>query len=239
MRIIIEGAGEVGSHLAKMLSQEGGEVTVIDCDPDRINQLSATADVATVTGDLSAITTLKEAGVEHADLFIAVNPRVDQSINIVSALLAKKLGTRRVTARINDEDYLDPENKLMFKDMGIDLLFYPEKIASEEIIDLLKHTATTDSMDFARGKLQLVVFKLDEDSPLLDMKVVEFANKVAQVDEKIQFRIVAIARHDDTLIPQYDTRFKMGDHVYIIARRDGLGPLMKFIGKNNICICTF
>ena len=234
MRIIIEGAGEVGSHLAKMLSQEGGEVTVIDCDPDRINQLSATADVATVTGDLSAITTLKEAGVEHADLFIAVNPRVDQSINIVSALLAKKLGTRRVTARISDEDYLDPENKLMFKDMGIDLLFYPEKIASEEIIDLLKHTATTDSMDFARGKLQLAVFKLDEDSPLLDMKVVEFANKVAQVDEKIQFRIVAIARHDDTLIPQYDTRFKMGDHVYIIARRDGLGPLMKFIGKNNI-----
>ena len=127
MKIIIEGAGDVGSHLAKMLSHEGGDITVIDCDEGRIGQLSQAADVATVSGDLSSIETLKEAGVEDADLFIAVNPRVDQSVNIVSALLAKKLGTKRVTARISDEDYLEPENKLMFKEMGIDLLFYPRR----------------------------------------------------------------------------------------------------------------
>ncbi len=234
MKIIIEGAGDVGSHLAKMLSHEGGDITVIDCDEGRIGQLSQAADVATVSGDLSSIETLKEAGVEDADLFIAVNPRVDQSVNIVSALLAKKLGTKRVTARISDEDYLEPENKLMFKEMGIDLLFYPEKIASEEIIDLLKHTATTDSMDFARGKLRLAVFRLDEDSPLIDMKVAEFTAAVSAADAKTQFRIVAIARHEETIIPKYDTRFKLNDHIYIIARRDGLEHLMKFIGKNNI-----
>ena len=234
MRIIIEGAGEVGSHLAKMLSHEGGDITVIDCDEERIAKISATADVATVTGALSSIETLKGAGVAKADLFIAVNPRGDQSINIVSALIAKKLGARRVTARINDEDYLKPENKLMFKDLGIDLLFYPEKIASEEIIDLLKHTATTDSMDFARGKLQLAVFKLDEDSPLLDLKVAEFTAKVAAVSEDAQFRIVAIARHDETIIPKFDTRFKTGDHIYIIARKEAIVHLLKFIGKNNI-----
>ena len=234
MKIIIEGAGDVGSHLAKMLSHEGGDITVIDCDEGRISQLSQAADVATVVGDLSSIVTLKEAGVEEADLFIAVNPRVDQSVNIVSALLAKKLGTKRVTARISDEDYLTPENKLMFKEMGIDLLFYPEKIASEEIIDLLKHTATTDSMDFARGKLRLAVFRLDEDSPLLDMKVAEFTAAVSAADAKTQFRIVAIARHEETIIPKFDTRFKLNDHIYIIARRDGLDHLMKFIGKNNI-----
>ena len=234
MKIIIEGAGDVGSHLAKMLSHEGGDITVIDCDEERIGQLSQQADVATVSGDLSSIVTLKEAGVEDADLFIAVNPRVDQSVNIISALLAKKLGTKRVTARISDEDYLTPENKLMFKEMGIDLLFYPEKIASEEIIDLLKHTATTDSMDFARGKLRLAVFRLDEDSPLLDMKVAEFTAAVSASDAKTQFRIVAIARHEETIIPKFDTRFKLNDHIYIIARRDGLDHLMKFIGKNNI-----
>ena len=234
MRIIIEGAGEVGSHLAKMLSHEGGDITVIDCDEERISKLSATADVATIVGELSSIETLKNAGVGKADLFIAVNPRADQSINIVSALIAKKLGAGRVTARINDEDFLTPENKLMFKEIGIDLLFYPEKIASEEIIDLLKHTATTDSMDFASGKLQLAVFKLDEDSPLLDLKVAEFTARVASVSQDAQFRIVAIARHDETIIPKFDTRFKTGDHIYIIARREAVVHLLKFIGKNNI-----
>jgi trk system potassium uptake protein TrkA len=234
MRIIIEGAGEVGSHLAKMLSHEGGDITVIDCDEERISKLSATADVATIVGELSSIETLKSAGVGKADLFIAVNPRADQSINIVSALIAKKLGAGRVTARINDEDFLTPENKLMFKEIGIDLLFYPEKIASEEIIDLLKHTATTDSMDFASGKLQLAVFKLDEDSPLLDLKVAEFTARVASVSQDAQFRIVAIARHDETIIPKFDTRFKTGDHIYIIARREAVVHLLKFIGKNNI-----
>ena len=234
MRIIIEGAGEVGSHLAKMLSHEGGDITVIDCDEERISKLSATADVATIVGELSSIETLKNAGVGKADLCIAVNPRADQSINIVSALIAKKLGAGRVTARINDEDFLTPENKLMFKEIGIDLLFYPEKIASEEIIDLLKHTATTDSMDFASGKLQLAVFKLDEDSPLLDLKVAEFTARVASVSQDAQFRIVAIARHDETIIPKFDTRFKTGDHIYIIARREAVVHLLKFIGKNNI-----
>ena len=234
MRIIIEGAGEVGSHLAKMLSHEGGDITVIDDNAERIEKLSLTADVATVSGDLSSIQTLKEAGVEKADLFIAVNPRADQSINIISAILAKKLGAKRVTARINDEDYLSAENQQIFKDMGIDLLFYPEKIASDEIIDLLKQTATTDAIDFARGKLRLAAFKLDEDSPLLDLKVAEFTAKVTAADPRTQFRIVAISRHDETLIPKFDTRFKMGDHIYIIARREGIETLLKFIGVGNI-----
>ena len=234
MKIIIEGAGEVGSHLAKMLSHEGGDITVIDDNAERIEKLSLTADVTTVSGDLSSIQTLKEAGVEKADLFIAVNPRADQSINIISAILAKKLGAKRVTARINDEDYLSAENQQLFKDMGIDLLFYPEKIASDEIIDLLKQTATTDAIDFARGKLRLAAFKLDEDSPLLDLKVAEFTAKVTAADARTQFRIVAISRHEETLIPKYDTRFKMGDHIYIIARREGIETLLKFIGIGNI-----
>ncbi|MBO4537003.1 MAG: NAD-binding protein, partial [Bacteroidales bacterium] len=155
MNIVIEGAGEVGSHLAKMLSNEANDITVIDEDQERLTKLSMVADIITVCGDPSSIEVLKEAGVEKADLFIAVNPHANQSINIVTALIAKRLGAKKVTARIKDESYLASENKLMFKDMGIDLMFYPEKIASDEILDLLKHTATADSMDFARGKLQL------------------------------------------------------------------------------------
>ena len=92
MTIIIEGAGEVGSHLAKMLSNEANDITVIDCDAERLSRLSMTADIVTITGNLSSIKVLKEAGVGSADLFIAVNPAESQDVNIVSALLAKKLG---------------------------------------------------------------------------------------------------------------------------------------------------
>ena len=150
MKIVIAGAGEVGSHLAKMLSGEANEITVIDERQERLDALSATCDIITVEGNPSAIKVLQDAGVEHSDLFIAVNPSDSQDVNIVSAMLAKKLVSKKATARINNEEYLSYENKYMFTEMGIDLMFYPEKIATSEIIDLLKRTASTDSMDFAR-----------------------------------------------------------------------------------------
>ena len=234
MKIIIEGAGQVGSHLAKMLSHEGGDITVIDDNEARLRQLTTTADVVTVLGDPSSITVLRDAGCAKADLFIAVNPSTTQTVNIVSALLAKRLGSKRVIARIDDEAYLLPENKLMFKDMGIDMLFYPEKIASDEIIDMLKHTASTDSMDFARGKLQLVVFRLDDDSPILDMKVAEFTAAMTAASAQAQLRIIAIARKGETIIPKFDTRFAYNDHLYIIAKREGVPAILKFLGKDNI-----
>ena len=140
MKIVIAGAGEVGSHLAKMLSGEANEITVIDMRQDRLDALSATTDVITVFGNPSAINVLQEAGVSHADLFIAVNPSDSQDVNIVSAMLAKKLGSKKATARIDNEEYLSYENKYLFTEMGIDLMFYPEKIAAGEIVDLLKRT---------------------------------------------------------------------------------------------------
>ena len=234
MKIIIEGAGQVGSHLAKMLSQEGSEITVIDNDPERIRGLMTTADVATIQGPPSKVELLTEAGCANADLFIAVNPTMNQSVNIVSALLAKKLGTKRVIARIDDESYLAPENKLLFKDMGMDMMFFPEKSASEEILDMLRHSAATDSMDFARGKLQLAVFKLDDDSPLLDMNVKEFAHAMKEKGAENEFRIVAIARSGHTIIPSFDTSFKAYDYLYIITVRDGMPALIKFLGKDKI-----
>lgn len=232
MKIVIAGAGEVGSHLAKMLSGEANDITVIDMRQDRLDALSATTDVITVPGNPSAINVLQDAGVAEADLFIAVNPSDSQDVNIVSAMLAKKLGSKKATARINNEEYLSYENKYLFTEMGIDLMFYPEKIAAGEIIDLLRRTASTDSMDFARGKLQIAVFKLEEDSSLLGMSMEEFSAVVAEQGHN--FRVVAIARNNDTIIPRFDTRFKYHDLVFIISRRDGMDMLMKYIGKKDI-----
>lgn len=232
MKIVIAGAGEVGSHLAKMLNNETNEITVIDSRKDRLEALSANTDVITVEGNPSAIHVLKEAGADHADLFIAVNPSESQDVNIVSAMLAKKLGSKKATARINTEEYLSYENKYLFTEMGIDLLFYPEKIAAGEISDLLKRTATTESLEFARGKLQVAVFKLEEDSQLLGMTMAEFSAVAAA--EGQAFRVVAITRKDTTIVPAFDTKFKYHDLVFIISTREGMNMLMRYVGKQDI-----
>lgn len=235
MKIVIEGAGEVGSHLAKMLRAEGNEITVIDDDITRLNSLALVSDVRVVEGNASSVRVLKEAGVAKADLFIAVYPFAPQEVNIVGALIAKQLGAAKVVARINDEDYLSPENKLLFKEMGIELMFCPEKIAADEIISQLKHTSSSETMDFAHGKLQVAVFKLDENSPLLDLKLIEFTRRLTE-EESREFRIIAVFRGEDTIIPRFDTVFQYNDLVFTIARREGIELLSRYFGKSPLTV---
>ena len=235
MKIVIEGAGEVGSHLAKMLRAESNEVTVIDNDEQRLAALAAYADVETVNGSPSSIKILKQAGVAKADLYIAVYPLATQEVNIVGALLAKQLGAAKVIARVNDEDYLSAENKLLFKELGIELMFYPEKSAADEIVEYLKHSSTAETMDFARGKLQIAVFKLNEESPILDLKLEEFIKMVTPEQLK-QFRVIAISREDKTIIPKLDTKFLFGDLVFTISKKEGVDALYGYFGKSKIAI---
>ena len=222
MKIVIQGAGEIGSHLAKMLRQEANDITIIDDNPERLKNITSIADVMAVQGQPSSLKVMREADVQNADLFISVVPFVPQDVNIVSALLAKNLGARKVTARIDDNDFLTAENKLLFKQMGIELMFYPEKLAADEIFDILKHSSSSESMDFARGKLQVEVFKLEEDSPLLDMNVAEFSREVEHSDYNIE-----------TLCEEL-TKLMYHDLVFIIATREGISFLMRFLGKSNV-----
>ena len=232
MKIVIQGAGEIGSHLAKMLSREANDITVIDDSPERLASITSIADVVAIEGPPSSLRVMREADVQDSDLFISVVPTVPQDVNIVSALLAKNLGAKKVTARIDDNDFLTPENKLLFKQMGIELMFYLEKLASDEIFDLLKHSTASESIDFARGKLQVEVFKLEEDSPLLDMRIAEFAAVTTKAG--LQFRVIAISRGGQTIMPKFDTKLMYHDLVYIIATREGMQFLMRFLGKDNI-----
>ncbi len=229
MKIIIAGAGDVGSHLAKMLSNEYHDLTLIDNDESRLNRVAENSDVLTVFGSPTSIKTLAYAGAAKADLFIAVSPSQEQDVNLISALLAKKMGSGKVTARINNDEYLQNENKLLFTEMGIDLLFYPEKIASHEIIDLLKQTGTSEFMDFSGGKLQLIVFRLDDGAPLIDKTLADYT----AVGEP-QYRAVAISREGETIIPRSSTRFQMHDLVFVISKRTGVQEVMSYSGKNNI-----
>lgn len=234
MKIVIAGAGEVGSHLAKMLSSEANNITVLDISPERLNALTETADVLTVEGNPSSIDKLKEAGADKADLFIAVSPAAFQDVNIVSALLAKNLGAKKVIARINNEEYLTPEKRLLFTSMGIDLLFYPEKVAADEICELIKQTATSEFMDFAHGRLQMIVFRLDDGAPIIGKRLSDFSG----VYKDLPFRAVAISRNGETIIPRRDTKLKMNDLIFVITKKEGVNELNSFTGKENVKISS-
>ncbi len=228
MKIIISGVGEVGSHLAKMLSNEYHDTTVIDDDPKRLEEVSSVADVITVEGDCTTFAVLKKAGVRKADLFIAVRP--EESTNIISAVLAKQLGARKAIARIDNNEYLEPNNKEMFINMGIDYLFYPEKVAANEVINLLGHTSTTEYVDFSGGKLSLVVFKLDSSASLIDHSLLD----VTSDREHLPYRTVAISRNGHTIIPRGNDTFKEGDTIYVITDQESIKEVMAYSGKANI-----
>ena len=232
MKIVSAGAGEVGCHLAKMLSEGYHEITIIDNDEERLALVTESMDVLTVQGNPTSIKVLKSAGVDKADLFVAVNPAKQQDVNLVAAIIAKKLGAKKVTARINEAEYLNYDNKLMFTDMGIDLLFYPEKIAATEIGDLLKQSDVSEFVDFARGQLQMVVFRIDEDSKLLNKTSADLPYDPFN----LPFRIVAITRGGETLIPQRDTLFKRGDMAYVVTKREFVDDLMALSGKHYLDI---
>ena len=218
----------MGSHLARMLSGNGHDITIVDSDPKLLSEVASLADVITVEGDSTVFAVLRKASVRKCDLFIAVNH--EENDNIVAAMLAKKLGAKKSIARIDNNEYLEPNNKEMFIEMGIDYLFYPEKVAAREVINLLGHTSTTEYVDFSGGKLSLVVFRLDPASPLVG------GRPVAEDEEPaaLSYRTVAISRGGHTIIPRSDERFMQGDTVYVIARQDAVREVMEFSGRTNI-----
>ncbi len=229
MKIVIAGAGEMGSHLAKMLSGNSHDITVIDSDQKLLSEVSSLADVITVEGDSTTFAVLRRASVRRCDLFIAVNH--EENDNLVAAILAKKLGAKKSIARIDNNEYLEPNNKEHFIDMGIDYLFYPEKIAAREVINLLGHTATTEYVDFSSGKLSLAVFRLEPASPLIGCPPTGFDE-----EEQPAYRTVAITRDGQTIIPTRDERFTEGDTAYVIARQDAVQTVMELSGRSNIAV---
>ncbi|MDR0582233.1 MAG: Trk system potassium transporter TrkA [Prevotellaceae bacterium] len=230
MKIVIGGAGEIGSHLAELLCNERHQITVIDHDETRLRHVAEVADLIAVEGLTTSITTLQKAQVHKADLYIAVSPAEEQDMNIVSASLAKQLGAKKSIARINNDEYLQEENQALFIDLGIDYLFYPEKIAASEIDGLLEQSYTNEIMEFSGGKLQLLTFKLEENSPLIGKKISELTLDMA----KLLYRVLAISRNGETIIPNSACDFRLNDVIYIIAEREGIDEALYQSGKKII-----
>ena len=229
MRIVISGVEEMGNHLAKMLSGNGHDITVIDQDPKLLDELGTLADVITIEGDATTFAVLRKASVRKCDLFIAIDSV--ENDNVLSAIMAKQLGAKKSIARIDNNEYLEPNNKEMFIDMGIDYLLYPERIAAEEVINLLGHSSTTEFVDFSGGKLSLVVFRLEPNSSLVGAPIAGFDE-----EQVLSYRTVAIMRDGDTIIPKSSDAYMVGDMVYAISRHDAVAEVMALSGKSSVDI---
>lgn len=230
MKIVIAGAGDMGTHLAKMLSGNDHDITVVDVDAKALAEVDSLVDVVTVEGDTTQFSVLRKAGVRKCDLFIAV--RSVENDNILSAVVAKQMGAKKTIARVDSSEYLEPNSKEVFIDMGIDYIFYPEHIAAREVINLLGHTSTTEYVEFAGGKLSLVAFRLELTSPLLGKNVFDKENN----DEDIDYRTVAIIRGAKTIIPKADDVYKEGDMVYVIARNSATQHIIEQSGRKEVVI---
>ncbi len=228
MNIIIAGAGEVGTHLARMLCNERHDITVIDPDVEKLAIIESGYDLMTLKGSATSFGILREANIQHCDLYIAVAQ--SESLNITGAILAKKLGARKTISRITSSEYLLAHNKEHFTALGIDYLIYPERIASKEVIALLNKTSTTDFVDYAGGKMAVYVIKLDVNAPVISKSLLD----MARLNVKDEFRVIAITRNGKTLMPGGAERFMLNDLVYIITSPSGIHDIMKYTGKADI-----
>ncbi|MDD6473406.1 MAG: Trk system potassium transporter TrkA [Bacteroidales bacterium] len=225
MKIIIVGAGEVGTHLAKLLSREKQDIILIDEDENRLTSLSSSYDLMTVTASPTSIKVLKEHGVGDADLFIAVTP--DESQNITACIIAGNLGAKKTVARVDNGEYLLPKNKEFFKNLGIDSLIYPEMLAAEEINISLKHSWVRQWWEFCGGALILIGAKIRENAEILDIPLYQLGGP------DMHYHIVAIQRNNETLIPGGQDVVKLNDIVYFTTTRKHVSLIRKLAGKDS------
>ena len=224
MKVVIVGAGAVGTHLSKLLSREHQDCILIDDDEERLSSLTE-YDVMTYQASPTSIHALKEAGVQHADLFVGVTP--EESININACILAHALGAKKTVARIDNYEYLSAENQTFFKELGIDSLIYPEVLAAIDITNGLKLSWVRQRWDVHGGALILLGIKLRESAEILNQPLKDLCGP----DDP--YHIVAIKRNDDTIIPGGLDELHVNDLAYFMTTKEYIPYIRKIVGKEH------
>ena len=227
MNIIIAGAGAVGTYLANMLSRQDHNITLIDTDEEKLDELEGQIDILPMYASCTSIGALKDADINGCDLFIAVNHSEDQNIN--SAILAKKLGAKRTIARVNNSEFLEPDNAAFYKTIGIDSIIYPERLAAEEIVAAVKQIGSRQIHDFSEGKLKMISIKIWENAPCINMQLSE----IAEIYGANLFRLVAIKRLQKIIMPRGNDFIKNGDLIFIVTRPEAMPNILNMCGKKN------
>lgn len=225
MKIIIAGAGAVGTHLAKLLSGEKQDIILMDENEEKLSRMESNFDLMTVNVSPTSISGLKEAGVAGADLFIAVTP--DESRNMTACMLATSLGAKKTVARIDNYEYLLPKHKEFFAKLGVDSLIYPEMLAAKDIVDAVKMSWIRQWWEFAGGALILIGTKMRSTAEILDVPLHELGGR------NIPFHIVAIKRGNETIIPRGDDTIQLNDIVYFTTTKKYIPYIRKISGKEH------
>jgi trk system potassium uptake protein len=223
MNIVIAGAGDMGYHLAEQLCYESKDIILIDLDGDVLDHISSRLDVMTIMGDSASIDVLKKANVQNAELVLAVT--TSEKTNIVTAVLAKQLGARKVIARVRNHDYLYPENQKYFLDLGIDSIISPSMLCSMEITRMMRNSIFSDVIEFEGGKLNVVGITLDRYSPLINKRLSDASTDPIFED----IRIIALVRDQITIIPKGNTYIRNGDHVFFISDKKAVDSIRDLI----------
>jgi len=224
MKIVIAGAGAVGTHLSKLLSREHQDCVLIDDDEERLSVLSD-YDVMTYNASPTSIRALKEAGTQHADLFVGVTP--EEATNITACSIAHNLGAKKTVARIDNYEYLKPQNKELFRQMGIDSLIYPEVLAAIDINNGLKLSWVRQRWDVHNGALTLLGVKLRETAEILNQPLRQLCGP------NDPYHVVAIGRNDDTIIPGGLDELRVGDLAYFMTTQEYIPYIRKIVGKEH------
>ncbi len=225
MKIIIGGAGAVGTHLSKLLSKDHQDCVLIDDDLARLGDLDNKYDIMTLHGSPTSIRTLKDAGAEHADLYVGVSP--EESINMNSCIIAHALGTKKTVARIDNFEYLSPSLKPFFEKMGINSLIYPEVLAAIDITNGLKMSWVRQRWDVHGGALVMLGIKLRATCEILNQPL----KNLCGPDDP--YHIVAIKRDGETLVPGGNDELRVGDLAYFMTTREYIPYIRKIVGKEH------
>lgn len=225
MKIIIGGAGAVGTHLAELLSSEKQDIILMDEDESKLSKMDSNFDLMTVCASPTSIQALKNAGVGDADLFIAVTP--EESRNMTACMIATNLGAKKTLARIDNYEYLLPKHKEFFARAGINSLIYPEMLAAKDIVDAIKMSWIRQWWEFYGGALILIGAKMKETAQILNVPLFELGSR------NIPFHIVAIKRGNETIIPRGDDMIMLNDIVYFTTTKKYIPYIQKIAGKEH------
>jgi trk system potassium uptake protein TrkA len=228
MDIIIAGDGEVGFYLAEALADSKHNITIVDPHEELLKMVEAHTDLMTIVGESNSVSVLKQANVEKSDLVISVLH--NESINILTAILAKKMGAKSTIARVNTLENVSIESRKLYEELGIDILISPEDIAALEVVKLLKQPAATEIYDLSDGKLSVFLIRIEAGANVIGKSL----SQVAAEQHFLDFRAVAVHRGLETFLPTGDSVFMENDMVYVITKPEGMDMLMKLGGKKKI-----
>lgn len=222
MRVVVIGGGKVGNKIIEQLSKESHDVTVIEKNPEVIQKINNYLDIACINGNAINYDIQKEAGVDAADIVIGCTS--SDEINMFSCLLAKKLGAKHTIARVRNPEYYNQLNYIK-DDLGLSMVINPEYVAANEISRILRFPSALKVETFAKGKVELLEFKVGVDSVLVGMKMKEISHKF-----NLKVLICAVQRANDVIIPNGDLVLEAGDKLSIAASHLELENFLGRIG---------